>query len=131
MVQAHATPNLAVDPVFDRPCARHSIRYAGGFVSALRTRDWWFPVLRPTATQNLSRWRIAFAFGYRVRHRWGLATESGALACPCLFRGDTPVLVSVGDGGIVFPLAADPLTHLKLGPWDPCGAFNIVVQTQG
>lgn len=40
-----------------------------------------------------------------MRHRRGVATGSSALACPCLFPGDSPVLVRVSDGGIDFPFS--------------------------
>jgi hypothetical protein len=33
----------------------------------------------------------------------GSGDRASALACPCMFRGHSPVLVRVGDGGIVFP----------------------------
>jgi hypothetical protein len=108
LVQSHATANSAFDPVPDRFCTRHGIGPACGFLSAVCTRERWFPVLRSVADENLCLGRNAFAFRHRVRHRWGVATGSGALACSHLFPGDSPVLVRVGDGGIVFPLAADP-----------------------
>jgi hypothetical protein len=79
------------------------------FLGDVRARDWWVPFLRSTPAENLPLGRVALAFRPRVRHRRSMATWAGALACSCLFPGDSPVLVRVGDGGIVFPLSADLL----------------------
>ena len=77
----------------------------GSFLGDVRARDWRVSVLRSAPAQNLSLGRVAFAFRHRVRHRWGVATGSGALACSRLFPRDSPVLVRVGNGGIVFPFS--------------------------
>src|SRR5438270_2843957 len=102
MVEAHATTNSALHAIPDRSYTRHGVRSTGDLVNAVRTRDWWFPLLRSATAENVSLGRIAFSCRHRVRYRWSLATWAGALACPSLFpRNFVLVRISnVSNGGV-------------------------------
>jgi len=92
MDEKYRTENSLWDFVIDWVRLRDLILLARHLMRVIRERHRGFCVLRPTATEDLPVWPIAFAFRTRIRDQWRLATHPVEMARSCLCYWIVPFL---------------------------------------